>query len=166
MFEVLDLRFKFAYWNKRNINETVKRTLCGDFAKKGCHNKLAKNSIPVIIQRAQIDLSTLVPSHLVTEEIGDVIWRDITSDILVANGRHREKAYRDFIASLEKTLKKAQEDLQKNLKKKGAKVDAQVIQCQNLIETTEEQLSGLGTWLGTFYDDGELCDYLISSSSY
>lgn len=155
MFGLLEPRFLFAHWNKRQLNATVRKEMCGDFSKRGLHHKLFKNSIPIIVRREQIKLDSLVPVDLVSENIGDVVWLDLLCDILVANGRHRQHAYRDFIAYLNKTLEKASLDLAKNLKKKGPRAEAQVLECQTLITNTESQLEGLGSWLGAFYDDGK-----------
>lgn len=154
MFGVLLSRFDFALYNKRSINRLVRAQLCGDF-KKGLHHKLPIHAMPVIVRREQIDVTSLVPRDLVTSDIGDVIWRDLLSQIEVANGRHRKSSYEDFIEWLEKLIEKCEADLLRDEGRTGDDAVAAIAATQALIDMTAAQLSGLGTWLGAFYDEGE-----------
>lgn len=154
MFHVLLERFVFALYNRRDINPHVRAGLCKDY-KRGLYHTLVGNAMPVIIRREQIDISSLCHRDDVTADVVDVIWRDKLADIEVAGGRHRKSAYIDFIAYLEKVIKKSRSDLAKNEGKTGPVVEQADAASEALIALTQGQLDGLGSWLGAFYDEGE-----------
>lgn len=160
MVEILSPRTQFAIWNDRRVNQSVKTGLGGDF-KKVLHHKIPANAVPVLVRRDEIDLNSLVPLEGVTADIGDVVWLDLLCKIIIANGRHRQQAYDDFINMLQARIVKADADIEKVNKRGGDAADARIADLVQLKEDTRKRLSGLGTWLGTFYDIGELSSSVI-----
>lgn len=154
MFEVFLERFVFALYNRRDISSKIRVGLCNDY-KKGLYHTLVGNSMPVIIRREQIDVVSLTHRDEVTANVGDVFWRDEVARIEIAGGRHRKSAYKDFMAYLEKEIKKSMSDLARNKGKTGPAVEKADAASEAFIALTQGQLDGLGSWLGAFYDEGE-----------
>lgn len=129
--------------------------MSGKFRTTGVHNRIPLNAIPVIVTRDQVDLSTLVSLDKVDADVGTVGWRDRLSRIKIPNGRHRTRASADYGGFLTVAVAKARTDLESVNAGNAEDAPERIAQLTAFIEQAEKQLEGLGTWLGTFYDDGQ-----------
>lgn len=154
MFNVVDRRFVFGKYNPRPLKLSVQHAMANDYGIHGCHNEIEINEIPVLVNRDQIDIESLIPPTSVSTDWKDTVWRDLLSIIDLPNGRHRTYGLKEWIEKLGARVLQAMTDLEIVEQRLDDEAVVRAEQLRRLIVAGKEQLAALGNWLGAFYDIG------------
>lgn len=158
--DLRDPRFHFGMWNSRPVNPSAQGALVQSFHRDGENTMRPANALPIIVNREDIDLSTLCTYDEIADKAGPVKF--VTADgvvVEIANGQHRFRAhevYYTIIGTQANAATRHVEYLQS--RKDTAADDPELLQAIAHRDERVAYFKTLGSWLGTFYDYGKRLD--------
>lgn len=156
MIDFQDPMYHFGKWNDRPLNPSAQGALYHSMVTTGANTKRYENAIPLVVNRDDIDLATLVPITGVPNEVKTAKWTKEGLDVQAANGRHRHEAQKARLRTVQLEWEKADKHV-KALTKADMSADDIVAldAAKEYREGRATYIAKLKMWVATFYDAGE-----------